>query len=212
MCCTAPPRASAASISASCPGEGGLDALAMAKANAARRARQSRRRRDRHRAGRFRRLHRHAWRSWSASSRRHPAGRGLYREDRHLCQHRRAAAVRRARGFPARGRARRLVDPARALGSGLARQTAVRTRSPNCARRLPPPILSWCASMWLRLRMRASSVNSPRSAARSTKPLLLRRSPTSTSPTRSRAPLASWPNARLCAGASSARRRNRAIW
>ena len=91
----------------------------------ARRALQSRRGRDRRRARRLRRLYRHARRPRRAPRRRHPAGRGLHREDRHLRQHRGPAAVRRARGVPAGRRARGLVDPARAFRPAR-REAAVR--------------------------------------------------------------------------------------
>ena len=97
------------------PGQGGLDALAMAKAGGARPSVQSRRRRDRNRARRFRRLSRHAWRPRRASRRRDPARRRLSRKDRHLRQHRGAPAICRARDFPAGRRARGLGDPARSV-------------------------------------------------------------------------------------------------
>src|SRR5208283_3680790 len=60
-------------------------------------------------------------------------------------------------------------------------------------------------------RMRASSGSSPRSAARSTRRRSPRLSSTSTSPIRSRALPASWPNVRLWRTAFSARRPNRAF-
>ena len=47
-----------------------------------------------------------------ACGRYHPPGRGLYREGRHVRQHRRARAVRRAGGLRAGRRARGLDDPA----------------------------------------------------------------------------------------------------
>ena len=87
------------------PGEGGLDAPSMAKAGALDVLFNLGADEIDDRAGRLRRLHRHAWRPRRASRRRHPAGRSLYREDRHLCQYRGPAAVRRARGVPARRRA-----------------------------------------------------------------------------------------------------------
>ena len=43
-----------------------------------------------------------------------PAGRGLHRKIRHLCQHGGPRAIRRSRQFPARRRARGLGDPPRA--------------------------------------------------------------------------------------------------
>ena len=50
-----------------------------------------------------------------ASGGRHLAGRGLYRKNWHLRQHGRTATVRRSCSVSARGRARGLVDPARAF-------------------------------------------------------------------------------------------------
>ena len=61
-CCTPRPRASAGSISASCPARAACTPTEMARGGALDVAVPARRRRDRHRAGRVRRLHRHPWR------------------------------------------------------------------------------------------------------------------------------------------------------
>ena len=121
------------------PGEGGLKAAQMADAGALDVAVPARRRRDRHRARRLRRLHRHPRRPRRAPRRRHPAGRGLSGEIRHLRQHRGPRADGGARRVPARRRARGLGDPARAVGRAgpqaalrLARATARR----RCSRRI----------------------------------------------------------------------------
>ncbi len=68
-------------------------------------------------SGRFRRLHRHSWRSWRASRRCHSAGRGLHRKVRPLRQHRRPRADGQSRGVSAGRCTRRLGDPARAVGA-----------------------------------------------------------------------------------------------
>ena len=66
-----------------------------------------------------------------------------------------------------------------------------------------------CALTQSRLRTRASSARLPPSAVRSIRRRSFRLSLTSISPIRSRAHLASWPNVRLWPAAFSARRRNR---
>ena len=141
------------SISASCRARAGWTRRQMAKSGTARRALLSRRRRDRHRAGRFRRLHRHARRPRRASRRRDPAGRRLYRENRHLRQHRRPGAVRRARRLPA-GDAREDWSILRALSDPLGAKLPYDFARPNCERRSPPPIRISCGSIGSRRPMR----------------------------------------------------------
>ena len=127
------------------PGEGGLDAAAMAKAGAldvlfllgADEIDVA--------ARRLRRLHRHPWRQRRAPRRRDPAGRGLSGEIRPLRQHRRPRADGQPRQLPARRRARGLGDPARAVGRAR-RASCPTTRSPRCARRCSRSVRSSPAS------------------------------------------------------------------
>ena len=111
------------------PGEGGLDALSLAKAGASGPGVQPRRRRARDRARRVRRLYRDAWRPRRASRRRDPSRRRLYRKDRHLRQHGGPPAIRRARDISAGGSARRLAICA-----------PCRRRSGRSCRSIPLPV------------------------------------------------------------------------
>ena len=99
----------------------------------------------------------------------------------------------------------------RALSDPLGARAAVRLAHPVARGARRRPSLPRALRRRRAGGRRASSASSPRSAARSTRRRSSRPSPTSTSPTRSRAPRASWPNVRLWPGAFSARRRNRAI-
>ena len=123
--CTRRRRASAASTSASCRAQGGLDAAAMAQAGALDVLFLLGGRRDRDRARRLHDLHRHARRPWRGARRRRPAGRLLHREVGHLRQHRGPRAARRPRQLPARRGARGLGDSSRAL-RGARQDAAVR--------------------------------------------------------------------------------------
>ena len=84
------------------------------------------------------------------------AGRGLYREVRPLCQHRRPGAARRPRRLPAGRRPRGLGDPARALRRAR-RSAALRLRSRNCARRCSSAIRIFSASTSSRRAIRRRS-------------------------------------------------------
>ena len=79
------------------PGQGGLDAAAIAKAGALDLLFNLGADEIDDRARRLRRLYRHAWRQGRASRRRHPAGRGLYRKIRPLREYGRPRA-----GWPTR--------------------------------------------------------------------------------------------------------------
>ena len=140
---------------------------------------------------RLRRLHRHPRRPRRASRRRHPAGRGLYREDRHLRQHRGPRAARRR--APSSRRARRArtgrscarcpTRSARALPFDSLAAAARRARRRASASR--------SASTRSRRPMRPTSPRSPpRGGALERDAVRLARSPISTSPIRSRAPRA----------------------
>ncbi len=93
------------------PGEGGLDALAMAAARCSRRSVSARRRRDRDRAGRFRGLPGLARRPRRAPGRCHPAGRRLHGKAGALRQHRRAGSAVGSRRLSAGRSARGLGHP-----------------------------------------------------------------------------------------------------
>ena len=137
------PRASPASISASCraraastspgmlaaAGKGALDVVYLLGADEIdmTRARQGLRRLP----GQPRRCRRPA-------RRRHPAGRGLHREERHLRQHRGPRADDGTRRLPAGRRQGGLGDRARAVGAGRAAScptTAFPPCAPPCTRR-----------------------------------------------------------------------------
>ena len=107
------------------PGEGGLDALAMAKSGGVDLLINLGADEIDIRARRFRRLHRRARRQGRPSRRRGFARRRLHRKDGHLRQHRGPAAVRRARGVPAGRSSRGLGDSSRAV-RGDRRKAAVR--------------------------------------------------------------------------------------
>ena len=208
-CCTPRQRASAASTSASCRRSGGKDVAGMLGGDG--RALPARRRRDRHGRSRrrLRRLYRHAWRRRRAPRRRHPAG-AAYTEKSgtYVNTEGRVQMTNRA-GFPP-GDAREdwailraLSDvlgkrlPFDSLGAAarqaLRRLSASRRRRPDRGRRCAPTSASWPRAR----RQARQGGRSPR------------RSRTSTSPTRSRAPRPSWPNARRSPAPASSRRRNR---
>ena len=210
MCCTTQPRASAGSISASCRANDGLDAPAMAKANAL-----------------------DVLVNLGADEIDIEPGafvvyigthgdRGAHRADVILP----GAAYTEKTGIYVNTEGRPQFAERAVFPPGDAREdwSILRALSDPLGARLPfelaHPIavgarrrlsLPGALRRRSRRRMRASSARSPRSAARSTKRRSFRPSPTFISPIRSRAPLASWPNVRLWPGAFSARRRNRAI-
>ncbi len=97
------------------PGAGGLNAAQMAEPGALDLHLPARRRRNRHRARCVRRLHRLARRPGRAPRRRHPAGRRLSGEIRHLRQPGRPGADGGARRVPAGRGPRGLGHSARAL-------------------------------------------------------------------------------------------------
>ena len=120
------------------------------------------------RARRLRGLYRHPRRPRRAPRRRHPAGRRLSGEVRHLRQHRRPRADGGARLVPAGRRARGLGDPARAVGRARP-QAALRFARRSCARRCSRRIRICSASTRLRRASLPTSARSRRSAARPNK-------------------------------------------
>ena len=169
----------------------------------ARRAVQSRRRRNRDRTRRVRRLYRHAWRHGRASRRRHPARRRLYRKDGNSCQHRRATAIRASARY-SRPATRARTGRSCARFPRRSARSCRSIRRASCAPRSRARIPISPRSTSSR---RPTARRSPASAApaNSARRRSHRRFPTSTSPTRSRAPLASWPNARPWRRAASPR-------
>ena len=177
--CTPPPRASAGSTSASCRAQGGLTPPADGAGRRARRAVPARRRRDRHRAGRLRRLHRHAWRPRRASRRRDPAGRGLHGKVRHSTSTPRAACRWPTRaGFPP-GDAREDWAILRALSDRARPASCPTTRWRSCARRCSRRIRISRARSDRAGRCGRHREAWRRSAARPTRRRSARRSPTS---------------------------------
>ena len=92
------------------PGQGGLDALTMAKSGALDVLFLLGADETRGRTGGLCDLPRHAWRSWRRASRRHPAGSRLHGKIRHLCQHGRPRAIGGSRQLSAGRRPRGLGD------------------------------------------------------------------------------------------------------
>ena len=110
-----------------------------------------------------------AWRSGRAPCRRHPSGRGLSGEIRHLRQHRRTRADGRPRVVPAGRGARRLGDPARAFGRARA-QASIRLARRNCASRCSRRIRICSASTRLRRATARTSRRLPGAAEAWKKP------------------------------------------
>ena len=147
----------------------------------------ARRRRDRDRARRLRRLYRHPRRPRRASRRRHPSGRRLSGKIRHLRQHRGPRADGRPRLVSARRCARGLGDPARAVGrarppASLRLACAI---APGAVQGAPPSAAHRPDHGGRQRRRQGAGLAA---AGRPTRRRSARRSRTSTSPIRSRAP------------------------
>ncbi len=159
-----------------------------------------------------RRLCRHAWRCRRPPRRRDPAGRDLHREVGHLCQHRGPRAARRARRVPARRAPRktgRFSVPCRPCWASRCRST----RWPSCAPRSMPsiPHLARLDQIAAELDRRCEEARR-RGDQDQVGDLHARRSPTSTSPTRSRARPRRWGNAQPSRLASSRPRSKEPRW
>ena len=174
----------------------------------ARRAVPARRRRIRHDGDGqgVRRLCRHARRCRRAPRRRHPAGRDLHREVRHLRQHRGPGADRRARRVPAgrgQGRLGDLPRPQRRARHAAAVQLAARSCAPRC---MPSSRISRRSTRSCRPASTASRELAGRAIkTESAKLDFADRRFLPDQPHRARR-RPSWPNARRCRPVSSRRR------